>query len=68
MRITSTTFHWVRDIHLEKVSRDGTSWTTFTIPNRNGSSHVVNCFSGDEPHSITFGPDNIPIDDKLASE
>ena len=63
----STTFHRIRDIHFGKVSYHGTSWVDITITDRDGISHVVNCFPANEPLSITFGPDKVVIDDKLAS-
>ena len=68
MSNASTTFHQIRDIHFEKKSYGETSWIDITITDRDGSLYEATCYSADEPTKITYGPDKVVIDDKLASE
>ena len=68
MRNACTIFHRINSVHLEKNLRHGGWWADITITDSEGSTHEISCFPADGPLSITFGPDNIPIDDKLVSK
>ncbi len=64
-----TMLHEIGDVHFQvKPNPHGGTWLIIMITNREGRTYEVDCFPDGEPISITFGPDNIPIDDKLASE
>ena len=60
--------HRISEISLREKSHNGTQWTEIKITDNEGSSFEVSCpTSSDEPPKITYGPDKVAIDDKLAS-
>ena len=67
MKNACTIFHRINGVHLEKNLRHGGWWADITITDSEGSTHEISC-SAEDPPKITFGPDKVAIDDKLASE